>query len=260
MKWWYTNHPLPYRVNEFTAITSVMLCFGMGASSYALFARVGGGIYTKAADVGADLVGKVEENLPEDDPINPAVIADQVGDNVGDVAGMGADLFESYVDSNIAAMALAAAWGFSMRGVIFPMVIAGAVIIASILGFFFVRTKKETQKDLIFALRKGVFISALGVVILSLFFTFSSLGQRFWGIWVSILVGIVSGLLLGVATEYFTSASFSPTRRLANSSLTGPATVIISRLSLGMLSTILPVFFICGAVLMSFYFSGGGGR
>jgi K(+)-stimulated pyrophosphate-energized sodium pump len=255
---WYVSHPLPPGIDEFTAITSTMLCFGMGASSYALFARVGGGIYTKAADVGADLVGKVEEDLPEDDPRNPAVIADQVGDNVGDVAGMGADLFESYVDSIVATMSLAAVAGLGLRGVFFPMIVAACGIIAAVVGFFFVRIKKETQKDLIFALRRGIIISSLGVVGLSLFFIYYYLGGDFLGVWLAIICGLLSGIFLGVATEYFTSASFSPTKVLAQSSLTGPATVIIGGLSLGMLSTILPILFICGAVILSFYLAGGG--
>jgi K(+)-stimulated pyrophosphate-energized sodium pump len=257
LKWWYTHHPLPQGIDQLTAITSTMLCFGMGASSYALFARVGGGIYTKAADVGADLVGKVEEGLPEDDPRNPAVIADQVGDNVGDVAGMGADLYESYVDSIIATMALAAGAGLGLRGVSLPMVIAVCGVVASIIGFFLVKTKKETQKDLIFALRRGVISSAIFIVIASGLIINFFMGKNYWGVWLSIITGLGAGILLGISTEYFTSSSFSPTRILAQSSLTGPATTIISGISLGMLSTAIPIFLICAAVFFSFYFSGG---
>ncbi|MBD3263545.1 MAG: sodium-translocating pyrophosphatase, partial [Candidatus Omnitrophica bacterium] len=166
LKWYYTNHPLPYEQDMLTAITSTMLCFGMGASSYALFARLGGGIYTKAADVGADLVGKVEAGIPEDDPRNPAAIADLVGDNVGDVAGMGADLYESYVDSIVATMALAAAAGLGLKGVITPMLMAACGVVASLAGYFFVRTKEEaSQKNLLRALRKGIW-TAGGLVVL----------------------------------------------------------------------------------------------
>ncbi len=257
LKWWYATHPIPAGFDEFTAITSTMLCFGMGASSYALFARVGGGIFTKAADVGADLVGKVEAGIPEDDPRNPAVIADLVGDNVGDVAGMGADLYESYVDSIVATMALAAAAGLGLKGVSLPMIIAASGVLASIFGFFMVRTKSEKQLDLISALRKGVFSAAVLVVIASAFIIKFFLGAQYWGVWWSIVCGLVAGVLLGVSTEYYTSATFSPTRKLSSSAVTGPATIIISGMSLGMMSTVLPILLICGAVFLSFWASGG---
>ncbi|UCG35010.1 MAG: sodium-translocating pyrophosphatase [Candidatus Omnitrophota bacterium] len=257
LKWWYSFNPLPAGFDEFTAITSTMLCFGMGASSYALFARVGGGIYTKAADVGADLVGKVEAGIPEDDPRNPAVIADLVGDNVGDVAGMGADLYESYVDSIVATMALAATAGLGLRGVSLPMIIAASGVIASIIGFFMVRTKSEKQRDLINALRRGVFSAAVLIVLGSAVIINFFLGPQYWGVWWSIVCGLLAGVLLGVSTEYFTSASFPPAKKLSTSALTGPATVIISGMSLGMLSTVIPVILICSAVFFSFFFSGG---
>ena len=257
LNWYYSTHPLPLGFDKMNAITSTMLCFGMGASSYALFARVGGGIFTKAADVGADLVGKIEAGIPEDDPRNPAVIADNVGDNVGDVAGMGADLYESYVDSIVATMALAAAAGLGIKGVIVPMLIAVAGLLASVMGFFGVRTKKESDKDLIFALRRGVYLTAVLIVILSYFVIVKVLGRGFLGIWLSVIAGLLAGILLGMSTEYFTSNSFSPTRRLSHTALTGPATVIIGGISLGMFSTLLPVVFVGLAILSSFYFSGG---
>ncbi|MCP4651902.1 MAG: sodium-translocating pyrophosphatase [Candidatus Omnitrophica bacterium] len=239
-------------------VTSTMLSFGMGASCYALFARVGGGIYTKAADVGADLVGKVEAGIPEDDPRNPAVIADQVGDNVGDVAGMGADLFESYVDSIVAAMALAVSASLGLKGVILPLVLGACGVIASIVAYFFVKTKKDTQKDLLSALRRGVFVAAILICMFSFYFISSMLGAGSIGIWWAIICGLGAGILLGIITEYFTSAEFSPTKKLAGQSLTGPATIIIGGMSLGMLSTALPVIVICAAIFLSFYLAGGG--
>ncbi|HEC69805.1 MAG TPA: sodium-translocating pyrophosphatase [Candidatus Omnitrophica bacterium] len=257
LNWWYSFHPLPAGFDKLSAITSTMLCFGMGASAYALFARVGGGIYTKAADVGADLVGKVEEGLPEDDPRNPAVIADQVGDNVGDVAGMGADLYESYVDSIVATMALAAGAGLGIKGVTIPLLIAVCGVIASVLGFFFVKTKRETQKDLILSLRRGVYSASLLIAIFSYLVVVNTLGKSYLGVWGSVIVGLIVGIFLGVSTEYFTSHSFSPTRQLSQTALTGPATVIIGGLSLGMFSTLIPVVLVCLGVLMSFYLSGG---
>ncbi len=242
---------------DLVLITSTMLSFGMGASCYALFARVGGGIYTKAADVGADLVGKVEAGIPEDDPRNPAVIADQVGDNVGDVAGMGADLYESYVDSVVAAMALAVSAGLGLKGVLLPLILGGCGVIASIIGYFLVRTKKESQSSLIFALRRGVFSVAGMIAIFSLFFIFRLLSPDALGLWYAIITGIIAGILLGIFTEYFTSTSFFPVRTLANRSLTGPATIIIGGISLGMMSTALPVIVICAAIFISFFVAGG---
>jgi K(+)-stimulated pyrophosphate-energized sodium pump len=257
LKWWYAYHALPAGFDELTAITQTMLCFGMGASSYALFARVGGGIYTKAADVGADLVGKVEAGIPEDDPRNPAVIADLVGDNVGDVAGMGADLYESYVGSIVATMSLAAIAGLGFKGVSFPMIIAAAGVIASIGGYFLIKTKREKQRDLINALRRGVFSSAGFIVVASAVIVSFMFGKDYWGVWGSVISGLVAGVLLGVSTEYFTSATFSPTKTLSRSALTGPATIVISGIAVGMMSTVLPILLICAAVFFSFYFAGG---
>jgi len=257
LDWWYSSHLLPHGFDKINTITSTMLCFGMGASSYALFARVGGGIYTKAADVGADLVGKIEEGLPEDDPRNPAVIADQVGDNVGDVAGMGADLYESYVDSIVATMALAAAAGLGLKGVVVPMLIAACGVVASVIGYFGIKTNKETQKDLIFALRRGVLITAGLILIFSYFIVNSVLGRSYMGVWGAVACGLIAGIFLGVATEYFTSHSYSPTKKLARSAQTGPATVIIAGISLGMLSTVASVLLVCLAIVGSFYLAGG---
>lgn len=239
-------------------ITSAMLTFGMGASSMALFARVGGGIFTKAADVGADLVGKVEAGIPEDDPRNPAVIADNVGDNVGDVAGMGADLFESYVGSIVSACALAVAAGLGVGGVTVPFAIAGIGIFASIVGTFFVHSKENaSQRALLSALRKGVYISAALIAVLSYFIVDSVLGQGYAGVYYCILIGLVAGNLIGFFTEYITSDTYKPTQQLASSALTGPATVIISGISLGMSSTGIPVFIVCISVMGSFLCSGG---
>ncbi|MFH1768916.1 MAG: sodium-translocating pyrophosphatase [Candidatus Omnitrophota bacterium] len=246
-----------YYTQDLAQLTSTLLSFGMGASCYALFARVGGGIYTKAADVGADLVGKVEEGIPEDDPRNPAVIADQVGDNVGDVAGMGADLYESYVDSIVAAMALAVTAGLGLKGVFLPLILGAGGVLSSLIGYFFVRTNKNTQKDLLFAIRRGVFLTALLIAVLSYFFI-SAVFSNYLGLFWSIICGLVVGILLGVTTEYFTSASFSPVKRLSHASITGPATLIISGISLGMISTALPVLLICIAIFLSFYLAGGG--
>ena len=222
--------------------------FGFGASSIALFARVGGGIYTKAADVGADLVGKVEQGIPEDDPRNPAVIADNVGDNVGDVAGMGADLFESYVGSIIAAISLAAATpiflgestGFDDSRFLLPILVASIGIIASILGTFIVRTGEEANMGrLLWALRAGIF-GAGGLVLIGSGIAISILGLDFKLFWV-IVTGLVVGQVIGVATEYYTAYEYSPTKKLAEQALTGPATVIIGGFALGMFSTIIPM-------------------
>lgn len=257
LKSYYSNNPLPYGSDLFTAITSTMLCFGMGASGYALFARLGGGIYTKAADVGADLVGKVEAGIPEDDPRNPAVIADQVGDNVGDVAGMGADLFESYVGSIVAAMALAAAAGLGLKGIITPLLLATGGVIASLLGYFFVRTKEDaTQDSLLKALRKGVWTAAALTIVFSFFIVKNYLPQHL-GIFGSVFIGLVAGILIGQFTEYFTSAHYKPTKTLAKSSQTGTATFIIEGLALGMISPIGAVITVSAAILGSFAISGG---
>ena len=238
-------------------ITANMLTFGMGASSMALFARVGGGIFTKAADVGADLVGKVEAGIPEDDPRNPAVIADNVGDNVGDVAGMGADLYESYVGSIVSTAALAVAAGFGVKGVAVPMMLAAFGVIASISGTFFVKTKEDaSQKNLLKALRLGTYISAV-LVVAGAYVIIRLLLPEHIGIYAAVLSGLVAGVLIGAITEYFTSDSYRPTRNLASSSETGAATVIISGLSLGMLSTVAPVIIVGVSVLISYYCSGG---
>lgn len=239
-------------------ITSNMLTFGMGASSMALFARVGGGIFTKAADVGADLVGKVEVGIPEDDPRNPAVIADNVGDNVGDVAGMGADLYESYVGSVVSTAALAVAAGFGMKGVSVPMLLAAFGILASIAGTFFVKTKEgASQKNLLRALRCGTYISAVLIAVISFFLIRFFLPDHM-GVFVAVLSGLVAGMLIGAITEYFTSDTYAPTKKLSESSKTGAATVIISGLSLGMLSTVAPVLIVGISILISYFASGGG--
>ena len=258
LDWYYSKNPTPLGIDKIAAITSTMLCFGMGASSQALFARVGGGIFTKAADVGADLVGKIEAGIPEDDPRNPAVIADNVGDNVGDVAGMGADLYESYVGSIVATSALGVSAGFGIAGVTVPLVMAAVGVIASIIGTFFVRSKEEaSQKVLLAALRKGVFISSILVAIIAYFLVKGVLGQQYMGVYWSIIAGLIAGVLIGLVTEFYTSSGFSPTRTIADSSLTGPATVIISGLAVGMMSTAIPVIVVGAAVLASFYLSGG---
>lgn len=239
-------------------ITSNMLTFGMGASSMALFARVGGGIFTKAADVGADLVGKVEAGIPEDDPRNPAVIADNVGDNVGDVAGMGADLYESYVGSVVSTAALAVAAGFGMKGVSVPMLLAAFGILASIAGTFFVKTKEgASQKNLLRALRCGTYISAVLIAVIAFFLIRFFLPDHM-GVFVAVLSGLVAGMLIGAITEYFTSDTYAPTKKLSESSKTGAATVIISGLSLGMLSTVAPVLIVGISILISYFASGGG--
>ena len=243
---------------QIQSITSAMLTFGMGASSMALFARVGGGIFTKAADVGADLVGKVEAGIPEDDPRNPAVIADNVGDNVGDVAGMGADLYESYVGSIISTGALAVAAGLGFSGVTIPMVMAAIGILASIIGTFFVRTKEgASQKNLLTALRRGTWISAILVAGAAFPIIYFFLGSDRIGLYGAVISGLLAGILIGFFTEYFTSDSYKPTRKLAKTSLTGPATIIIGGISLGMLSTALPVIIVGVSVLVSYYISGG---
>ncbi len=243
--------------NDPSSITGAMLTFGMGASSMALFARVGGGIFTKAADVGADLVGKVEAGIPEDDPRNPAVIADNVGDNVGDVAGMGADLYESYVGSVISAGALAAAAGLGMNGVIVPMLIAAIGIIASIIGTFFVSTKEgATQKNLLGSLRRGTYISSIISAVASAVLIYTILPEH-TGVFWAVVSGLLSGVLIGYFTEYYTSDSYRPTQKLAGSSETGSATIIIDGLALGMNSTAVPVIIIAVSVLISYIVSGG---
>lgn len=218
----------------------------------ALFARVGGGIFTKAADVGADLVGKVEAGIPEDDPRNPAVIADNVGDNVGDVAGMGADLYESYIGSLISSCALAVAAGLSRNGVMLPLLVATLGVVASIFSSFFVSAKEDaSQKNLLSALRRGTYISSIIVAIGSFFIVRQLLGLENIGVYFSILSGLFTGMLIGLFTEYYTSDSYKPTKKLADMSKTGPATIIIGGLSLGMVSTAIPVIIVAISVLVA---------
>jgi len=254
---------------ELHQITVVMLSFGMGASTQALFARLGGGIYTKAADVGADLVGKVEEGIPEDDPRNPATIADNVGDNVGDVAGMGADLFESYVGSILATSALGMAaviqfgtefqalWGLNF--VIAPMILAGIGAILSILGIYMVSTKDNaTSKDLMFALNKSVYISSALIAIASFFICKYLLHPSIYlGVFIASVTGLIAGILIGYSTERYTSDSYAPTQGISKQGEYGPATVIIDGLAVGMKSTAAPVIIIATAILIAFSASGG---
>lgn len=251
--------------HKLTIITTTMLTFGMGASTQALFARVGGGIYTKAADVGADLVGKVEAGIPEDDPRNPATIADNVGDNVGDVAGMGADLYESYCGSILATAALGAAAFVSSgnvemqyKAVIAPMLIAAVGIVLSIIGIFAVRTNEDaTIRQLLKALAVGTNLSSV-LIAVSTFGILYLLGLDNW-FWIScsVIIGLLVGIVIGQATEYYTSQSFKPTQRVSESGLTGPATVIISGLGLGMLSTAIPVLAVVVGIICSFLFASG---
>jgi len=240
------------------AITFTMLSFGMGASAQALFARVGGGIFTKAADVGADLVGKVEAGIPEDDPRNPAVIADNVGDNVGDVAGMGADLYESYTGSIIATMSLAASAKLGMRGVVLPLVLAGIGVIASIIGTFLVRTKEDaSQTTLLWALRRGIWGSSALVLIGAFFAIRFILPPEDFNIFFAVISGLVAGLIIGYSTEFFTSDSYKPTQNISKAALTGHATLILEGLSTGMLSTSVPIVAVVSATLISYFVSGG---
>ena len=242
-------------------IATTMITFGMGASSMALFARVGGGIFTKAADVGADLVGKVEAGIPEDDPRNPAVIADNVGDNVGDVAGMGADLYESYVGSILSASALGVMAFLDsnpLRGLTVPMVLAVIGVLCSVVGSFFVRTGESTeQRKLLGALRRGTNLSAVLIALAAFPLVWFVLGKENIGIYFAILAGLVAGVLIGFCTEYFTSDTYRPTKKLASTSETGSATIIIGGLSLGMLSTALPILIISVCVLVAFLCAGG---
>lgn len=244
-------------------ITTTMLTFGMGASTQALFARVGGGIYTKAADVGADLVGKIEANIPEDDPRNPATIADNVGDNVGDVAGMGADLYESYCGSILSTAALGAT-AFAMnsdmqlRAVIAPMIIAAIGIFLSLIGIYLVRTKEgASMKDLLHSLGLGTNVSA-GLIAVATFIILYLLGIENWlGLSFSVISGLVAGVIIGQATEYYTSQSYKPTQKIAEASQTGPATVIIKGIGTGMISTMVPVVTISVAIMLSFLCANG---
>ena len=254
----------PTQAQNLVVITTTMLTFGMGASTQALFARVGGGIYTKAADVGADIVGKVEQDIPEDDPRNPATIADNVGDNVGDVAGMGADLYESYCGSILATMALGASAFFGdgtavqMRAILAPMMIAAIGVVLSILGIYVVRTKEGASlQDLLGSLSRGTNLAAVLIALVS-FGVFYILGfPNWWQMALSVLSGLLAGVVIGKITEYYTSHSYKPTQKLAESAQTGPATVIINGVGLGMISTAVPVVTIAVAILLAYGFATG---
>ena len=253
---------------DLITITTTMLTFGMGASTQALFARVGGGIYTKAADVGADLVGKTEYNIPEDDPRNPATIADNVGDNVGDVAGMGADLYESYAGSILATMALGAAAfagsaveGLQLKAVLAPSLIAACGVLLSIIGIYLVKTKEGAgMKELLRALSIGTNTAAVliaGVTFGIFAWLFGTEGSQWWQVSLSVVVGLLAGVIIGQSTEYYTSQSYKPTQKVSESSQTGPATVIISGLGLGMLSTAIPVVTVGVAIILAYLCANG---
>lgn len=264
--WWVILNAFVHEASEsqtLVVITTTMLTFGMGASTQALFARVGGGIYTKAADVGADIVGKVEQDIPEDDPRNPATIADNVGDNVGDVAGMGADLYESYCGSVLATMALGASAFFGdvdaqMRAILAPMMIAAIGVVLSIIGIYAVKTKEGAGlQQLLKSLSVGTNLSAVLIAVLT-FVVFYMLGfGNWWQLSLSVIAGLLAGVIIGKATEYYTSHSYKPTQNLAESSQTGPATVIINGIGLGMISTCIPVVTIAVAILISYLCATG---
>ena len=257
---WFFLLRYAFGINDPVSLGNIMVINGMGASFMALFARVGGGIYTKAADVGADLVGKVEAGIPEDDPRNPATIADNVGDNVGDVAGMGADLYESYVGSIISASALGVA-AFSdqaFKAMAIPMVMAAIGIICSIIGTFFVRTDEQAdQRTLLKALSRGTNLSAILIAIIACPLVILLLGKEHLGLYLAILAGLIAGVLIGKATEYYTSDTFKPTQDLSSKSQTGAATIIIGGLGLGMLSTAVPIIIVAICILVAYLCSGG---
>ena len=239
---------------------NIMVMNGIGASFMALFARVGGGIYTKAADVGADLVGKVEAGIPEDDPRNPATIADNVGDNVGDVAGMGADLYESYVGSILATFALSAAANYGWSGMLLPVALAVCGIVCSLIGSFLIKTKEDaTQMSLLKSLRTGTYTAAALSAVLALPLSYLILGpeQHCWGVYVAILCGLVGGCAIGYFTEYYTSDNYKPTQQLAAASETGSATIIIGGISLGLKSTMASILIVSVAILLSYFCAGG---
>ena len=253
---WYYLLRYVFGVADPVALGNIMVMNGMGASFMALFARVGGGIYTKAADVGADLVGKVEAGIPEDDPRNPATIADNVGDNVGDVAGMGADLYESYVGSILATFALGAVGGYGFNGMLLPMALSVCGIICSILGSFLVKTKENaTQESLLKSLRTGTYTAAVLAAVLAAPLTYFILGS--WGVYIAILCGLVGGCAIGYFTEYYTSDTYKPTQELAAASETGSATIIIGGISLGLKSTLTSILIVAAAVLVSYFAAGG---
>ena len=253
---WYYLLRYVFGVADPVSLGNIMVMNGMGASFMALFARVGGGIYTKAADVGADLVGKVEAGIPEDDPRNPATIADNVGDNVGDVAGMGADLYESYVGSILATFALGAVGGYGFNGMLLPMALSVCGIICSILGSFLVKTKENaTQESLLKSLRTGTYTAAVLAAVLAAPLTYFILGS--WGVYIAILCGLVGGCAIGYFTEYYTSDTYKPTQELAAASETGSATIIIGGISLGLKSTLTSILIVAAAVLVSYFAAGG---
>ena len=271
--WWLILRAFVHEASDaqtLVVITTTMLTFGMGASTQALFARVGGGIYTKAADVGADIVGKVEQDIPEDDPRNPATIADNVGDNVGDVAGMGADLYESYCGSILATMALGASAFFragtdvQLRAIMAPMLIAAIGVALSIIGIFAVRTKEGASlKDLLKSLSIGTNLAAvlIGLLTFGVFYVLGFKAENglpeWWRLSLSVISGLLAGVIIGKVTEYYTSHSYKPTQKLAESSQTGPATVIINGVGLGMISTAVPVVTIAAAILLAYGFATG---
>jgi K(+)-stimulated pyrophosphate-energized sodium pump len=258
LTWWYRHHPLPQGMTLDQAVSYTLLCSAMGASTVALFARVGGGIFTKAADVGADLVGKIEAGIPEDDPRNPAVIADNVGDNVGDVAGMGADLYESYFASLVAAMTLAVGAGLGLGGLLLPMSLAALGIFASVVGIALVRSGEEaSQRVLLLALRRGVVAATLGVLIGALPIVWFLLGRQHLGVYGAIVCGLLAGLFIGWSTEFYTSSQYRPTQYIADASMSGPATVIIGGIAVGMGSCLMPVLLVALAILGSFFLAGG---
>ena len=253
---WYVLLYYVFGVTDATTLGNIMVMNGMGASFMALFARVGGGIYTKAADVGADLVGKVEAGIPEDDPRNPATIADNVGDNVGDVAGMGADLYESYVGSILACFALGAAAGYGFQGMVLPMILAVVGVVCSIIGSFLVRTKENaSQESLLKSLRIGTYTAAILAAVIAAPVTYWIVGN--WGVYIAILCGLIGGCAIGYFTEYYTSDTYKPTQKLAAASETGSATVIIGGISLGMKSTLSSILIVAAAVVISYFAAGG---
>ena len=257
---WFFILRYAMHIDDPLVLGNIMVMNGMGASFMALFARVGGGIYTKAADVGADLVGKVEAGIPEDDPRNPATIADNVGDNVGDVAGMGADLYESYVGSILATFALAAIAGYGWNGMFLPMALAVCGIICSLLGSFLVKTREDaTQLSLLKSLRTGTYTAAVLSAVLAAPLCYFILGteNHCWGIYAAILSGLVGGTAIGYFTEYYTSDNYKPTQELAAASETGSATIIIGGISLGLKSTLASILIVSAAVVISFFCSGG---
>lgn len=264
--WWVVLNAFVHEASQsqsLVVITTTMLTFGMGASTQALFARVGGGIYTKAADVGADIVGKVEQDIPEDDPRNPATIADNVGDNVGDVAGMGADLYKSYCGSVLATMALGASAFFGdvdgqIRAILAPMMIAAIGVVLSIIGIYAVRTKEGAGlQQLLKSLSVGTNLSAALIAVLTFVVLYLLGFENWWQLSLSVISGLLAGVIIGKATEYYTSHSYKPTQQLAESSQTGPATVIINGIGLGMISTCIPVVTIVVAILLSYLCATG---